>query len=189
MNLLPAMTPIDRPAVISGNVSVHPTANIASGVLLHADPDSQLIIGAGVCVGWGCVIHAHAGILSIGDGAILGMGALVIGICQIGEHACIGSASSLMNVVIAAHSIVPPNSLVNEKSPSPTPPPPPVVEPPPVQNEPQTTGPTPLEFPPTPAPVPAPTAPIVLSINAPVYGKAGLERLLATLRNEKPDLK
>jgi carbon dioxide concentrating mechanism protein CcmN len=187
MNLLPAMTPIDRPAVISGNVSVHPTANIASGVLLHADPDSQLIIGAGVCVGWGCVIHAHAGILSIGDGAILGMGALVIGICQIGEHACIGSASSLMNVVIAAHSIVPPNSLVNEKSPSPTPPP--VVEPVPLQNEPPTTGPTPLEFPPTPPPVPAPAAPIVLSINAPVYGKAGLERLLATLRNEKPDLK
>jgi carbon dioxide concentrating mechanism protein CcmN len=190
MNLLPAMTPIDRPAVISGNVSVHPTANIASGVLLHADPDSQLIIGAGVCVGWGCVIHAHAGILSIGDGAILGMGALVIGICQIGEHACIGSASSLMNVVIAAHSIVPPNSLVDEKSSNPIPP---VFEPVPMKPKPKvesvTTGPTPLEFPPNPPPVAAPAAPIVLSINAPVYGKAGLERLLATLRNEKPDLK
>jgi hypothetical protein len=30
-------------------------------------------------------------------------------------------------------------------------------------------------------------APIVVSINTPIYGKAGLERLLATLRNERPD--
>jgi carbon dioxide concentrating mechanism protein CcmN len=179
MTLLPTMTPIDRPAVISGNVSVHPTANIASGVLLHADPDSQLIIGAGVCVGWGCVIHAHAGTLSIGDGAILGMGALVVGVCEIGEHACIGSASSLVNAVVAARSILPPNSLVNDKD-SITP------EPLPEKTEPAYTGPTPLDFPAAAPPVPAPAAPIVLSINAPVYGKAGLERLLATLRNEKP---
>jgi carbon dioxide concentrating mechanism protein CcmN len=179
MNLLPTMTPIDRPAATSGNVSVHPTANIASGVLLHADPGSLLMIGAGVCIGWGCVIHAHGGVLSIGDGAILGMGALIIGTCKIGEHACIGSASSLMNVAIAAHSIVPPNSLINEKSPSPSPTAPVIPVPSPVKY----AGPTPLDIP-SPAETTTP-APIVLAINAPIYGRAGLERLLATLRHEK----
>jgi carbon dioxide concentrating mechanism protein CcmN len=111
-----AMPPNNRPAVISGDVTVHPTANIGNGVLLHADPGSQLIIGVGACVGVGCVIHAHTGTLFIGDGVILGMGTLVFGTTQVGERACIGADSSLIDVSIAPNTVVPPYSLIDSYS-------------------------------------------------------------------------
>jgi len=50
---------------VSGNVTIHPSAAIAPGVLLQADPESQIIIAAGVCVGMGTILHAHAGILEV----------------------------------------------------------------------------------------------------------------------------
>jgi carbon dioxide concentrating mechanism protein CcmN len=193
-----AMSPPNRTAVISGDVTVHPTANIGSGVLLHADPGSQLIIGVGACVGAGCVIHAHTGTLFIGDGVILGMGTLVFGTTQVGERACIGADSSLIDVSIAPNTVVPPNSLLDSYSLS--------AEyanahPPeisaasevaeevaesidsviPKPSESSASPPEPVELPPLQVPDP----PMTLTINAPIYGKAGLERLLATLRNQR----
>jgi carbon dioxide concentrating mechanism protein CcmN len=201
-----AMPPPNRTAVISGDVTVHPTANIGSGVLLHADPGSQLIIGVGACVGAGCVIHAHTGTLFIGDGVILGMGTLVFGTTQVGERACIGADSSLIDVSIAPNTVVPPNSLIDSYSLSAEyanahPPDivaaaevaekvnPPVVESidsftPKASSEPKTSESS--ASPPEPfAPPKVQEAPMTLTINAPIYGKAGLERLLATLRNQR----
>jgi carbon dioxide concentrating mechanism protein CcmN len=203
------MPPTNRPAVISGDVTVHPTANIASGVLLHADPGSQLVIGVGACIGAGCILHAHTGTLFIGDGVILGMGTLVFGTTQVGERSCVGADSSLIDVSIAANTVLPPNSLIDFYSSSPE-----YAkahsseiaavadEPSPIRDsfapmhsgtyvvgreaieepkQPESTSPEPVE---TPAPK-VHEAPIVLSINAPIYGRAGLERLLATLRNQR----
>jgi carbon dioxide concentrating mechanism protein CcmN len=209
-----AMSPPNRTAVISGDVTVHPTANIGSGVLLHADPGSQLIIGVGACVGAGCVIHAHTGTLFIGDGVILGMGTLVFGTTQVGERACIGADSSLIDVSIAPNTVLPPNSLIDSYSlsaeyanahpPESSAAPEvreemtsPVVESidsgvhkpidsftPKASTEPKSSEysasePEPVE------PPKAQEAPMTLTINAPIYGKAGLERLLATLRNQR----
>jgi carbon dioxide concentrating mechanism protein CcmN len=201
-----AMSPPNRTAVISGDVTVHPTANIGSGVLLHADPGSQLIIGVGACVGAGCVIHAHTGTLFIGDGVILGMGTLVFGTTQVGERACIGADSSLIDVSIAPNTVVPPNSLLDSYSlsaeyanahPSENAAVPevaekvtaPVVESidsfmPKASSEPKPSEhSTSLSEPGEPPKVQE--APMTLTINAPIYGKAGLERLLATLRNQR----
>jgi carbon dioxide concentrating mechanism protein CcmN len=197
-----AMSPPNRTAVISGDVTVHPTANIGSGVLLHADPGSQLIIGVGACVGAGCVIHAHTGTLFIGDGVILGMGTLVFGTTQVGERACIGADSSLIDVSIAPNTVVPPNSLLDSYSLSSEyanahPPDSvaaaeaarevtaPVVESIdsviPKSSEPSVSPPEPIKSQPSKVSEP----PMTLTINAPIYGKAGLERLLATLRNQR----
>ncbi len=189
-----AMPPHNRTAVISGDVTVHPTANIGKGVLLHADPGSQLIIGVGACVGAGCVIHAHTGTLFIGDGVILGMGTLVFGTTQVGERACIGADSSLIDVSIAPNTVVPPNSLIDSYSLSAeyanAHPPDNVVAPEvaepidsviPKPSEPSASNPEPVELPPLQVPEP----PMTLTINAPIYGRAGLERLLATLRNQR----
>jgi carbon dioxide concentrating mechanism protein CcmN len=197
-----AMPPPNRTAVISGDVTVHPTANIGSGVLLHADPGSQLIIGVGACVGAGCVIHAHTGTLFIGDGVILGMGTLVFGTTQVGERACIGADSSLIDVSIAPNTVVPPNSLIDSYSLSSeyanAHPPEnaavpgvaekvtaPVVESIdsviPKSSEPSVSPPEPINSQPSKVSEP----PMTLTINAPIYGKAGLERLLATLRNQR----
>jgi carbon dioxide concentrating mechanism protein CcmN len=155
---------------------VHPTANVATGVMLHADVGSQLVIGAGACIGWGCVLHAHSGTLVIGTGVILGMGTLVIGNSQVGDHACIGSATSIIDSVVLARAVVPPHSLINSELPLP------------IANE-LISEPVsePVDLPSVTAPLE--TTPLALTINAPIYGKKSLERLLATLRNEKPDLK
>ncbi len=187
-----AMSPPNRTAVISGDVTVHPTANIGSGVLLHADPGSQLIIGVGACVGSGCVIHAHTGTLFIGDGVILGMGTLVFGTTQVGERACVGAESSLIDVLIAPNTVVPPNSLIDSYSLSAE-----YAHAHPPQAIENVTSPTvksidsepnkphiPIEpKPPKPSEPKVPEA--ALTINAPIYGRAGLERLLATLRNQR----
>jgi carbon dioxide concentrating mechanism protein CcmN len=200
------MPPNNRPAVISGDVTVHPTANIGNGVLLHADPGSQLIIGVGACVGAGCVIHAHTGTLFIGDGVILGMGTLVFGTTQVGERACIGADSSLIDVSIAPNTVVPPNSLLDSYSLSSeyanAHPPDSVTAAeaakevtspvagsidscmPKASSEPKTSEPSASPSEPF-APPKVQEAPMTLTINAPIYGKAGLERLLATLRNQR----
>jgi carbon dioxide concentrating mechanism protein CcmN len=167
---------------------VHPTANVATGVMLHADAGSQLVIGAGACIGWGCVLHAHSSTLVIGTGVILGMGTLVIGNSQVGDHACIGAATSIIDSTIAARAIVPPNSLINAGvSTNPA-----LSDTEPATPQLPTTEP-PVESPLVDVPVtPPPSAPesvaLTPPVNAPIYGKKSLERLLATLRNEKPDL-
>jgi carbon dioxide concentrating mechanism protein CcmN len=204
-----AMPPPNRPAVISGDVTVHPTANVASGVLLHADPGSQLVIGVGACIGAGCILHAHTGTLFIGDGVILGMGTLVFGSTQVGERSCVGAESSLIDVSIAPNTVLPPNSLIDSYSSSSEYAQAHPQQSDPVANETSSSRDTPMhsgvyragrevveELKPTEPPVSEPEpvesspqkvyeAPIVLSINAPIYGKAGLERLLATLRNQR----
>jgi carbon dioxide concentrating mechanism protein CcmN len=190
-----AMPPPNRPAVISGDVTVHPTANVASGVLLHADPGSQLVIGVGACIGAGCILHAHTGTLFIGDGVILGMGTLVFGTTQVGERSCVGADSSLIDVSIAPNTVLPPNSLIDSYSSSPE-----YAKAHPLQSDTvanetsSRVAPKAIEEIKLPvsepelvesSPQKVHEAPIVLSINAPIYGKAGLERLLATLRNQR----
>ena len=157
---------------------VHPTANVATGVMLHADEGSQLVVGAGACIGWGCVLHAHNGTLVIGTGVILGMGTLVIGNSQVGDYACIGPATSVINSSVAARAIVPPNSLINAGQKLP------IAEE--IKVEPKSEPVVPVDLPVAP---PANESLVLATpISTPVYGKKSLERLLATLRNEKPDL-
>jgi carbon dioxide concentrating mechanism protein CcmN len=208
--MIPLPMPLtNRPAAISGDVTVHPTANVASGVLLHADPGSQLIIGVGACIGAGCVLHAHTGTLFIGDGVILGMGTLVFGTTQVGERSCVGADSSLIDVSIAPNTVLPPNSLIDAYSSSSEyaqahPSESAVMADEasstrdsfdPIRSDVRSAGREAIDAnvskaikepkQPDPPPPKVHEAPIVLSINAPIYGKAGLERLLATLRNQR----
>jgi carbon dioxide concentrating mechanism protein CcmN len=101
---------------ISGKVTVHPEAAIASDVLLQADPDSHLIIAAGVCIGSGSILHAYQGTLEIESGATLGTKVLVIGSGRIGAKACIGAMSTICESSIDAEQVIPPNSLISKRS-------------------------------------------------------------------------
>lgn len=96
---------------IGGDVVIEPTAAIAYGVLIQAEPDCAVRIGAGVCVGMGSVIHAYGGNITIGAGANLGAGVLLYGSLEIGNHACIGAASSLINYSVSMGGVIPPGSL------------------------------------------------------------------------------
>lgn len=99
---------------ISGNVTVHPEAAIASDVLLQADPGSHLVIAAGACIGAGSVLHAHQGTLEVECGATLGTGVLIIGKGRIGARACIGSMTTIFDQSVEAEQVIPPNSLLGE---------------------------------------------------------------------------
>ena len=46
------------PVHLDGNVSIDPSAAIAPGVLLQAEENSRITIGAGVCIGAGTIVHA-----------------------------------------------------------------------------------------------------------------------------------
>lgn len=167
---------------ISGDVSIAPTATIAPGVLLQADPGSRLVIAADVCIGMGSVVHAHQGMLEIASGATLGAGVLIIG-GTIGINACIGARSTLWNVEIAPNQIVAADSLMGEME---------------GQNLPQGS----VSQPATPSEPPAiapelnesvaeaaitpPTVTDPILQNPPlggsaIYGKAGLNRLMGAL--------
>ena len=96
----------------SGDVSIHESATIAPGVILQADPESRIIIGADVCIGSGSILHAHEGTLNIAQGVTIGTKVLLIGSLKIGENACIGSASTLFNCSLVEGQVLPPGSLL-----------------------------------------------------------------------------
>lgn len=114
---LPPLQPISNSQFYaSGNVTVDPGAAIAPGVLLQADPDSEITIASGVCIGMGAILHAHKGKLEIAEGTNVGTGVLIVGDCQIGANACIGSMTTIFNSSIGRGEVISPGSLIGDKS-------------------------------------------------------------------------
>jgi carbon dioxide concentrating mechanism protein CcmN len=101
---------------ISGDVTVHPEAVIASGVILRAAANSKIVIEADACLGRGTIVHACAGVVTIERGAILGVKVLVIGARTIGSQACIGAETTIINSEIPAKTVIAAGSLVGDKS-------------------------------------------------------------------------
>lgn len=100
----------------SGDVTVHDSAAIAPGVLLKADPNSRIVIGAGVCIGIGSILHARDGTIEVAEGANLGAEVLVVGAGTIGAQACVGSATTIFNTSVGWGQVIPPGSLVGDNS-------------------------------------------------------------------------
>ncbi len=98
--------------VVYGDVTVDPTAAIAPGVLLQADPGSRLVIAAGVSIGMGAILHANQGSLEIGAEAVIGASALIIGSGQIGDRACIGASSTLFHCSVAPNQVIAANTVL-----------------------------------------------------------------------------
>ncbi|NEQ27163.1 MAG: hypothetical protein F6K28_50785, partial [Microcoleus sp. SIO2G3] len=99
---------------VSGDVSIAPSASIAPGVLLQADPGSRLVIGADVCIGAGSVVQAHQGMLEIASGATLGAEVLIVGKGCIGANSCIGARATVWNTDIAPDQVVASGALIGE---------------------------------------------------------------------------
>jgi carbon dioxide concentrating mechanism protein CcmN len=99
----------------SGDVVIGEGTTIAPGVLLQADPCCRIVLGAGVCLGMGCVIHASGGEIRIGRGANLAAGVLVVGYATIGPGALVGAGTTVFGQVIGPGAMIAPGSLlVNE---------------------------------------------------------------------------
>ena len=101
---------------VNGDVTIHPGAAIAPGVLLQADPESQIIIGAGACIGMGAVLHAYQGVLEVGESTNIGTGVLIVGKGKIGINACIGSMTTIFNSSVESGAVLAPGSLVGDSS-------------------------------------------------------------------------
>lgn len=171
---------------ISGNVTVHPSAAIAPGVMLQADPESHLVIAAGVCIGVGCILHAYQGTLEVDAGATLGSGVLVVGQGKIGANACIGAMTTILNSSIPAKEIIEPGSLIGDHSRHVV-----IVE----ASEPYSPNSAATEQPtPTPEPIAPPPDPTPAAESTPaskpeatpesvrvVYGQSYLQRMMITM--------
>lgn len=101
---------------LQGEVEIDPSAAIAPGVLFQADSDSRIVIGAGVCIGAGSVLHARHGLLIIEPGVSFGTGVLIVGAGRVGANACIGSSTTVLRPAIAPGEVVPPGSLLGDTS-------------------------------------------------------------------------
>lgn len=98
--------------IVTGHVVIAEGVMIAPGVLLQADPGSRIIVGSGVCLGMGCVIHANSGEIRVEAGVNVGAGVLMLGTVKVGPGAIIGAGSTIFEQSIEAGTIIPPNSLL-----------------------------------------------------------------------------
>ena len=113
----PPHPPNTASAFVSGDVTIDPGAAIATGAILQADdPESQIVIAGGVCIGMGAIVHAYQGRIEIEAGATIGAGVLVVGRGTIGAKACIGAETTLLNPAIAPRQVVPANAIVGDES-------------------------------------------------------------------------
>lgn len=78
-------------------------SNLQDNVVVHADPGSPAIIGVGVSVGHGAVIHG----CRIEDGCLIGMNATVLNRAVIGAESLVAAGS-----VVLEDTVIPPRSLV-----------------------------------------------------------------------------
>lgn len=77
--------------------------NIQDGVTVHVDPGFPVHVGAGVSVGHNAVLHG----CTIGDGVLVGMGAIVLNAAVIGEGSLVAAGA-----LITQGMVVPPRTLV-----------------------------------------------------------------------------
>jgi len=64
-------------------------ANVQDGAVGHSDPGAPLTIGAGVTVGHQAILHG----CTVGDGALIGMGARVLNGAVIGANCLVGAGA------------------------------------------------------------------------------------------------
>ena len=70
---------------------------------MHTGRGYPVIIGEGVTVGHGCIIHG----CTIGDNTLIGMGSIIMNGAVIGRNCIIGAGS-----LITEHKVIPDGSLV-----------------------------------------------------------------------------
>ena len=93
-------------AVVRGDndpIVIGENTNIQDGSVLHSDPGEPLIIGANVTVGHMAMLHS----CEIGDGTLIGIGAVVLGRAVIGRNCLIGA-----NALVTEGKVIPDGSLV-----------------------------------------------------------------------------
>jgi carbonic anhydrase/acetyltransferase-like protein (isoleucine patch superfamily) len=86
-----------------GSIRIGARTNIQDGSVLHTDPGMELLVGDGVTVGHGALLHG----CRIEDNVLVGMGAIVMNGVIVGSDSIIAAGALLPEGVV-----IPPGSLV-----------------------------------------------------------------------------
>jgi carbonic anhydrase/acetyltransferase-like protein (isoleucine patch superfamily) len=92
-------------AVVRGDdaaITIGPRSNVQDGAVIHVDPGAPNVIGADVTIGHGAICHG----VRIEDGALIGMGAVLLSGSVVGEGALIAAGA-----LVRENERVPPWSL------------------------------------------------------------------------------
>ena len=79
-------------AVLRGDnepITIGDDSNVQDNCVLHNDPGAPLIIGKGVTIGHCAMLHG----CTIGDGALIGIQAVVLNSTVIGKHCLVGAGA------------------------------------------------------------------------------------------------
>lgn len=93
-------------AIVRGDndpITIGENSNVQDGSVLHTDVGSPLTIGADVTIGHMVMLHG----CTIGDGSLIGIGAIVLNGARIGRNCLIGAGS-----LITEGKEIPDNSMV-----------------------------------------------------------------------------
>lgn len=72
-----------------GAVRIGAGANVQDHAMVHSDPDHPVIIGAHVTIAHSAVLHG----CTVGDGSVIGIGAIVLNGAVIGEHSRVSAGA------------------------------------------------------------------------------------------------
>ena len=78
-------------------------SNVQENAVLHIDYDKPCILGEGVTVGHGAILHG----CTVGDNTVVGMGAILLSGAQVGRDCIIGAGS-----LVTGKTVVPDGMLV-----------------------------------------------------------------------------
>lgn len=84
-------------------IKIGPGTNIQEGAIFHADPGYPAIIGGGVTIGHGAVIHGA----KVGNNILIGMRAVLLNGVVLGENCLVGA-----NALLTENKVFPPGSLI-----------------------------------------------------------------------------
>lgn len=93
-------------AVLRGDIDeivLGPSSNLQDNVVVHTEAGSPAVVGAGVSVGHGAVVHG----CTIEDGCLVGMNATVLTGAVVGRDSLVAAGA-----VVLEGTVVPPRSLV-----------------------------------------------------------------------------
>lgn len=93
-------------AVLRGDcapIHVGENSNIQDNAVVHCEPALPTVIGDGVTVGHGAILHG----CTVEDGVLIGMGAILLNGCVIGKNSLVAAGA-----LVTQNTVIPPESLV-----------------------------------------------------------------------------
>ena len=87
----------------AGTIKIGKDTNIQDGAIIHQREGEETVLGNGVTVGHGAILHG----CQIGDYSLIGMGAIILDQAVIGKHCIIGAGS-----LVTGKKVIPDGSLV-----------------------------------------------------------------------------